>query len=83
MSADRRPVDVTSPAAVEGWVREARELTREIRLLAEDATKPSGERVHARTYLRRMICRRLRDLAARIDAIAPAPPTPTQPGGAS
>lgn len=51
-----------------------RELTREIRLLAEDATLPGGERLHARKYLRKMICRRLRELDARINAIEPTKP---------
>ena len=87
MSRDRRPVDTTSPAALAAWARDARDLTREIRLFAEDATMPSGERLHARVYLRKMICRRLRELDARIDALAPAPdtdePAPeTKPGGA-
>jgi hypothetical protein len=88
MSRDRRHVDLTSPAAVAAWARDARDLTREIRLFAEDATMPSGDRLHARTYLRKMICRRLRELDARIDALTPAPPATdepapeTKPGGA-
>jgi hypothetical protein len=69
------------------WARDARDLTREIRLFAEDATMPSGERLHARVYLRKMICRRLRELDARIDALVPAttadePAPETKPGGA-
>jgi hypothetical protein len=84
---DRSPLDRSSPAAVAAWASEARDITREIRLFAEDATLPGGERIHARLYLRKMICRRLRELDARIDRIdASAPsaeePAPeTKPGG--
>jgi hypothetical protein len=88
MSRDRRPVDTTAPTAITTWVHEARDLTREIRLFAEDATLPGSERRQSRVYLRKMICRRLRELDARIDALAPMPPVAdepapeTKPGGA-
>jgi hypothetical protein len=76
MSRDRRPVDRTSVAAVEAWANGARTLTREVRTFVEDALMPRGERRHSRTFLRKMICRRLRELDARIDAIDPAPRAP-------
>jgi len=82
MSRDRRPVDRTSAASVEAWANDARTLTREVRAFAEDALMPRGERRHSRAYLRKMICRRLRDLDARIDALAPPPRPPAEPAPA-
>lgn len=73
---DRTPVNVGDPAALAATLAGMRELSRDIRLLAEDATLPGGERIHARTYLRKMICRRLRELDARIDALDPAKGAP-------
>ena len=70
---DRKPVDRESPESVAAWARDTRAITREVRTLAEDATMPRGDRQHSRTFLRKMICRRLRELDARIDAIDAAP----------
>lgn len=67
---DRAPMATSSPADVAAWARAARGLARDIRELAEDATAPRGERRQSRTFLRKMICRRLRDLDAKIDALA-------------
>lgn len=71
MSRDRTPVNVGDPQALAATLAGMRDLSREIRLFAEDATLPGGERVHARLYLRKMICRRLRELDARINMLGP------------
>ncbi len=74
MSRDRSPVDIANPEALAAWAKGARFIAQEVRQLAEDATMPRGERRQSRTFLRKMICRRLRDLDARIDALDPDAP---------
>lgn len=69
---ERKPINASDPQALAATLTGMKELTRDIRLFAEDATLPGGERVHARVYLRKMICRRLRELDARIDALGSA-----------
>jgi hypothetical protein len=66
----RRPIDAT-PEALAAWARGLAPLVREIRAFAEDATMPRGERRHSRTHLRKMLCRRLRDLESGLEALAP------------
>jgi hypothetical protein len=72
------PVGGVGVVGVENGVVVAVTLPRELRLFAEDSTLPGGERVHARAYLRKMICRRLRALDAQIDAIDPGRANPAE-----
>ena len=70
------PPDLT-PEALATWAGEVLAVVALVRQLSEDATAPAGERVRSRKYLRRMLCRRLRDLEARVRVLCPgiAPPT--------
>ena len=68
-----RPVDRSDGPAVAIWGHIARGLVSEVRDLACDATRGRNERVRSRRHLRRMICRTLRELDARLNAIDPPP----------
>ena len=69
-------METTDPAALAAYAGELRPLVEEARALADEATLPPGQRVHSRAFLRRRALKVLRELAARVDAAAPAGPAP-------
>ncbi len=70
------PIFPTSEALA-AWLSAVGPLVREIRALAEDATAPDAQRVHARPRLRREVLRRLRELEARLRSLAAGAPVPS------
>jgi hypothetical protein len=68
----QRVVDTTNAAALVAWAYTLRPIVTSIRAMAEDATAPPRHRVHSRVYLRATILGHIRELEARIDAVARA-----------
>jgi hypothetical protein len=67
----RAPIETTDPAALAAYASALRPVVTSLRALTEDATAAPGQRVHARAYLRREMLKGIRELEARIDAVAP------------
>ncbi len=69
--AQRAPIDTTNPAAVVAWAGTVRPVVASLRALAEEATDRPAMRAHSRVFLRTAMLKSLRELEARLDAVAP------------
>ena len=64
----RAAVQTTDPAALAAYAEQLRPVVASLRALVEDATAEPSKRVHARTYLRENMLKKIRELEARIVA---------------
>ncbi len=76
-------VETTDPAALAVYANSLRPYLATLRTLAEDATAPTGTRVHSRTYIRAEVLRTLRVLEVRINAAAPPAVSPVEPANSN
>ncbi len=67
------PVDLSNPASLSVWAGQVHVQIDALRPLVQDATMRHGLRRQSRRYLRRMMCRILRDVEVLVDVIT-APP---------
>jgi len=70
----RAVVQTTDPAALAAYAEALRPVVAALRTLAEDATAEPSKRVHARTYLRENMLKKIRELEARIVAAGASTP---------
>jgi len=68
----RAIVQTTDPAALAAYAGALRPVVASLRVLVEDATAEPSKRVHARTYLRESMLKKIRELEARIEAASVA-----------
>lgn len=68
----RAAVQTTDPAALAAYAEALRPVVASLRALVEDATAEPSKRVHARTFLRDNMLKKIRELEARIEAAGAA-----------
>ena len=68
----RAAVQTTDPAALAAYAEALRPVVAGLRVLIEDATAEPSKRIHARTFLRDNMLKKIRELEARIEAATAA-----------
>lgn len=66
----RSAIQTTDPATLAAYAELLRPVVASLRALTEDATAEPSKRVHARSFLRREMLKRVREIEARINAAA-------------